>query len=120
MSWGTACPADTAGGTRNGSACQSGRWFAEQEVDAGPADAKTFDSCACPEFVLLAQPPHCHRVDLWFASRVDAARLGRNDALELALAPHVGLECGETRRACRGTPLPAAVLVSTGCSVARS
>jgi hypothetical protein len=43
----------------------------------------------------LFEPRHLIRVDARLAALVDPGRLGFSDALELPLAPQIGLELGE-------------------------
>src|SRR6185295_4575313 len=69
--------------------------FAEQTVDARPADGEPACDRRRAELLLAAQPQDFAGVDRWLAALVNAAGLGSADAFKLSLAAQVGLKFGE-------------------------
>jgi hypothetical protein len=94
-------------------------FFAEQAINARPADAKPAGDRRRAELLIMAQPPDFAGVDLWLAALVDATCLCDADPLQLPLAAQIGFDSANTPSMSRNA-LPAAVPVSIGCSVAFS
>ena len=69
--------------------------FAEEAIDARPADAEPAGDRRRAELLVIEQPPDFVGIDRWFPALVDAARLGGADPFKLPLAPQIGLEFGE-------------------------
>ena len=69
--------------------------LAQHAIDACPADAEPARDRCRAELFLAAQPHNFDRIDRRLAALIDAARLGRIDPFQLALASQIGLELGE-------------------------
>ena len=90
----------------------------EHAVDAGPTDPEPPGDGRGTELLLLAQPPHLGRVDDGLAALVDALRLRRPIPSSCRSRRRLVSNSANTPSMSRNA-LPAAVPVSTGCSVAR-
>ena len=81
--------------------------------------ALAFATLALSALAARAQAPDLSHIDTGLTPATDAPGLGLRDTFKLALAPQIGFELSNTPSMSRKA-LPAAVLVSTGCSVARN
>ena len=91
--------------------------FPKQAVDACPADAESACDCRRAKLFFATEPQDLNSIDRRLATLIDAARLCGIDPLQLAFTAQIGLKFGEYAQMSRNA-LPAAVPVSTGCSVA--
>ncbi len=91
--------------------------FAEQAIVARSADPEAPGDRRRTKLRLAPQAQDLGGVDRRLAALVNATRLSGADALELALAPEIVSNLAKTPSISRNA-FPAAVPVSTGCSVA--